>query len=113
MAKIKHEGIHAKRLEHNFAEKIFADRWAQQNKESQLLRQLLNTSKSTLELITQRDADVAATIVQWLGSNVGKCFVKECLKDITKVHEDNKNKKCICKSYHSRTGLHVPSCPLN
>lgn len=32
--------------------------------------------------LTQRDADVAATVIQWLGTNCGFCFLEECLKEM-------------------------------
>ena len=32
--------------------------------------------------ITQRDADVAATVIQWLGSNIGQSFLYEVEKKI-------------------------------
>lgn len=31
--------------------------------------------------ITKRDAEVAATLIQWLGTNVGLCFVDRCLRE--------------------------------
>lgn len=27
--------------------------------------------------VSQRDADVAATVIQWLGTNCGACFLRE------------------------------------
>lgn len=33
------------------------------------------------EELTQRDATVAASVVQWLGTNVGFCFLEETLRD--------------------------------
>lgn len=37
--------------------------------------------KSILCPITQRDAEVAASVIQWLGTNVGLCFVDRCLRE--------------------------------
>ena len=32
--------------------------------------------------ITQRDALVAATVVQWIGTNVGRSFLTEAFRDV-------------------------------
>ena len=36
---------------------------------------------------TLRDAMVAATIVQWLGSNVGMCFLRDVIEKFPEVRE--------------------------
>ena len=72
------KGIHAHRLPHNAEEKRFADAWEKQNKEGNTLAYLLHCGDQTGHPPTpsHRDYQVAATIVQWLGSEVGEHFLK-------------------------------------
>ncbi len=86
--KIEHVGLWAERLpySYNIPEKVFAEAWQKENELDSctrpILNSLMNKMKSDFMQITQRDALVAATVIQWLGSNVGNCFVKECHKKI-------------------------------
>lgn len=84
------DGLHARRLKHNEREKILFDAWRDANKYDDMLRSLLHQScdrndpdrvgshwgteswyKEPLGPPTERDRVVAATVIQWLGSNVG------------------------------------------
>lgn len=89
--KIRHEGKHKLRLRSpmsNALEIAFAKKWKELQKSSRLLETLMRDAKGQRgrgdldELITQRDAVVAATIVQWLGSTVGTEFIQECLEKV-------------------------------
>lgn len=40
--------------------------------------------------VTARDRVVAATVIQWLGSPVGRCFLRDMLE---KIEEKRKNEK--------------------
>lgn len=75
----KHEGTLVRRLNEDCVglERVFAERWAHEQ-DSNLLRDLI--SYGDLKL-TQRDATVAATVIQWLGSNVGRSFLREVVLD--------------------------------
>jgi hypothetical protein len=76
---MEHIGIHQHRTKDNPDEKVFSDMWAIANgKESLYLERLLRKDYSKYEEISQRDAHVAATIIQWLGSPVGESFRMEC-----------------------------------
>lgn len=94
----KNLGFHTHRLnfDNSDLENAFSEKWAKENKPDRalnygggILQDLfyrpeaagfkLFTPKRALE-ITNRDRMVAATVVQWLGSNVGFCFLEECLK---------------------------------
>jgi hypothetical protein len=33
--------------------------------------------------VSQRDAEVAATVIQWLGTNCGRCFMEQCEREIS------------------------------
>ena len=75
-------GFHVARLnEHNTKEVCFAKAWEKQNDDIKA-----TMSKPTLSVLipdcTQRDAQVAATIIQWLGSNVGMGFLHEVFREI-------------------------------
>ena len=61
-------------------ERIFAFSWMERNKDEWcILDRLLSTDEDPRGA-TQRDATVAATVVQWLGTNVGFGFVRSCLE---------------------------------
>lgn len=68
-------------------ERVFAFRWMELNKgEWCMLDKLVSTDEHPLGA-TQRDAEVAATVVQWLGTAVGYSFLERCLKEAGfKVH---------------------------
>jgi len=75
MGQIKHESLRLYRLDSNPIERIYAEKWKQ--------RQLIgNTLAYLLNNITQRDATVAATIIQWLGSFCGQSFLDEVQEEI-------------------------------
>lgn len=64
-------------------ERAFAERWAHHNKHYDLLQQLFCVGNGIytqphLE-IGDRDRYVAATVIQWLGTNVGFSFLQEAL----------------------------------
>ena len=90
MTKIKHEGLHAYRLSPNACnprEVAFSDTWQKQNeiltgRPYGTLQYLLGdgTSFNGVKAITQDEATVAATVIQWLGSNVGMSFLEDALK---------------------------------
>lgn len=73
----EHIGLHINRLHPtagNLLEALYATKWEDYNRTEAILSHLLNGE------ISQRDATVAATIIQWLGTNVGRSFVQEGLR---------------------------------
>jgi hypothetical protein len=78
------------RLAHGHAERVFFDKWTKDNARDSAV----NGGFTLLEWIlcpadqkvpdrpTQRDADVATAVIQWLGTNCGLCFVQECERRI-------------------------------
>lgn len=102
--KLDHTGIHASRCEHpsSALEKAFAEQWHDENDvgkkwvgTTRILDALLRADVPDRNVFsplgdsrpyhfgeppTQRDATVAATVIQWLGSNVGRSFIEEALK---------------------------------
>jgi hypothetical protein len=74
----------------NPREVVFAEQWDKMNKQSQILAHLLNESKNTIffnTAHTERDIFVAATIIQWLGTNIGQGFLEETQNQIAKRKE--------------------------
>jgi hypothetical protein len=87
-----HHGLDRSRLRHTNGdlENAFADAWEKQNdrydSQGDLLRLLMHRGDSPLGWyrmpfeITQRDAVIVATVVQWLGTNCGFAFLTEALE---------------------------------
>lgn len=100
--KVLHRGIDYKRTkveypDHTNREKVFADEWEKENIARPglnygmgILQDLMVIDKSPslppyrkLKVpfwITKRDAAITATVIQWLGSNVGFSFLTVCLR---------------------------------
>jgi hypothetical protein len=76
---MKHEGYFKQRLKpnaNNPREVAFAEQWKVENRE----RVTGFIMQHLVPGYTKRDAEVAATVVQWLGSNVGMSFIRETIK---------------------------------
>lgn len=72
-----HVGLSAYRLhpdQCNPREVAFAAQWSLEQRQGNVLKHLLGRDYS------DRDAAVAATVIQWLGSNVGMSFLEEAAK---------------------------------
>lgn len=67
----KYQGLFAYRYKDNPLEYAFAKEWEKQHgpENMELLRGILGFS------VTERDRDVANTVIQWLGSPVGQSFI--------------------------------------
>jgi len=77
---IKQKGLHSDRYDSNPEELLFALFWDETNKFSKTLDYLLSDSKDNkinLDSVSERDRQVAATVIQWLGSPVGNLFLKD------------------------------------
>ena len=85
---IVHEGLRPERLDHpaSALEKIYAEVWKEENIGgvcAPILQTLLSESAhptsmwggKPIYVVNQRDAHVAGTVIQWLGTNVGRAFV--------------------------------------
>lgn len=71
-----HVGLSAYRLHpdsDNNREVAFAAQWNKCQEDGNTLAWLVKN-------YSDRDAEVAATIIQWLGSNVGMCFLEDVIK---------------------------------
>lgn len=77
---MKNKGINAHRLKDNPLEKKFADAWEAENTEGRNTLEYLLAKKINHPYpgeVSKRDREVAASVIQWLGSPVGSYFVKE------------------------------------
>jgi hypothetical protein len=78
-SKQMHTGLKAYRLgddgPSSVREKAFAEQW-QQEQNHDLLAYLLGEANLKAE-VSERDAQVAATIIQWLGTSVGQSFLQK------------------------------------
>lgn len=81
MATDKHHGISRHRLTDNPEEQRFADAWQEQNDTGRTLDWLLDPLHSARTgyppHAEDREREVAATVVQWLGSSVGQGFLRD------------------------------------
>ena len=79
---MKNKGLHQYRFKDNPLEKHFAEAWNTENNRSEgrgVLDYLLakNCNYPAGEA-SDRDREVAATVIQWLGSPVGQSFLENC-----------------------------------
>jgi hypothetical protein len=74
------EGLHANRLwrdDRNALEKNFAEAWRRNNSDGVDLLAWMLGDGTRQAPVSERDAIVAATVIQWLGSEVGQGFLSE------------------------------------
>jgi len=107
---IRHLSKDASRRMRSGPEKIFAEKWQKTNER----RPGINGGFGTLEIlmndsrwtsgplfmgdvqpwrpISQRDAVVAATVVQWFGTNCGRSFLWECERAVKELSEADRER---------------------
>lgn len=81
-------GLFSERIEFNEKEKAFHESWKEENKIQSHVNQGMGTlqnlmvgkDEKPLYYITQNDRIIVATIIQWLGSNIGFNFLERTLK---------------------------------
>lgn len=74
---MRHEGFSKNRMHPeagNEREISYAKAWAEENRVCETLQHLIPEC-------SDRDAQVAATVIQWLGSNVGNCFLSKVIAE--------------------------------
>jgi len=75
------KGLHEHRFRDNPEERRFAEAWAEHNTCGSTLAYLLDPAHGTgpgrPPEPDDRDKVVAATVIQWLGSPVGQCFLRD------------------------------------
>ena len=73
------KGLYASRLEREPDEKKFVKEWERTHECSDLFKDLLSEQGNfPLGPPEERDRVIAATLIQWLGSTVGQCFLNDC-----------------------------------
>ncbi len=73
-------------------ERAFVEAWMEANKESngQFLNRILNGGRvDEFVNVGQHEARIAATVVQWLGTNVGYSFLLEVFKNSGERYREN------------------------
>jgi len=84
----EHVGYFERRTwsEHALLERAFAEQWRAENDQGyhehrpRSLPDMLMKNMPGFELpLTRRERRLVATMIQWLGSNVGFCFLQEAL----------------------------------
>ena len=90
-----HVGLHPKRLSHT-PERIYAEEWQRENER----QPGINHGYTILEYIlcpegqkwptrvSSRDAEVAACVIQWLGTNCGNCLIRKCEAEIERLRAE-------------------------
>ena len=73
---MRHEGNNTHRLKQNPLEQSLHDAWAEINDQGHLLEYILGNGE-TRAAVNDRDELVAATVIQWLGTPVGKAFLQK------------------------------------
>lgn len=88
---ITHQGACANRLHPHAGNELevrYAQAWEALQARGKTLQYLLGKNNEP-GVISQHDAEVAATIIQWLGSPVGSNFVR----DVVEAHEKEMSEK--------------------
>ena len=75
-------GRRAYRTEHNKYEAIAAAHWTAEDRKWNYMGHLLGDGEMPAT-VTDRDRIVAATLIQWMGSNVGRCFLRELVEQFS------------------------------
>jgi hypothetical protein len=78
-------------------ERFFVAQWARENRRRPglngglgLLEVLLSQQEDAEGrpyMISQRDADVASHVIQWLGTNIGQCFLYQVERNIERANQ--------------------------
>ncbi|MDO8795391.1 MAG: hypothetical protein Q7J25_12300 [Vicinamibacterales bacterium] len=84
-----HASFHEDRLRHGIPERIYAEHWKSLNVRSPgvnhgytYLEWILTPSGRAPGPVSQRDASVAAAVIQWLGTNCGMAFLQSAERAI-------------------------------
>lgn len=83
--------------DHANPERVFAAEWLRENRRLRystsvggyftLLEAILAPDGCAPRPISQRDAEVAAAVIQWLGTNCGHAFLNACEDKVSQAHE--------------------------
>lgn len=116
---MKNKGLSQHRLSSNPLEKKYAEAWEEINTDridgrlnGRSTLDYLLSGKSNIQNgeVTDRDRQVAATVIQWLGSPVGQEFINKVLDRKECIQQKNKGKKMDKKQerlHAALTELHL------
>ena len=104
------KGLHQYRFKTDIAERIFAEEWEKKNTSEYFSdsKPFLN-GRGTLDYllaednndprgeVSDRDREVAATVIQWLGSNVGMSFLNEVKEKLKKELKEEERVRRLSK----------------
>jgi hypothetical protein len=87
---MKNKGLHQYRFKDNPLEEVYAEAWEAENKANPgtlegrgwLDYLLAKDNNSPMGEVSKRDREVAATVIQWLGSPIGQNFIKDCQEHV-------------------------------
>lgn len=90
----RHQGLHPNRLLSD-PERIYFEEWCKANERVPFVNSGFNTlewilcpsEQRTPDRVGDRDAQVAATLIQWLGTNCGRCFIEKCEQRIRREQD--------------------------
>ena len=68
------------RYEREPIEEMFAKEWDKKNRDDNTLEYLLSDTINERMFVEDHDREVVATMMQWLGSHCGLCFLRDALK---------------------------------
>jgi len=83
---MKNKGKNQHRLSQNPLEEKFAKEWEKRNTLSRhgMLEYILAGENNTPAFVEDHDREVAASVIQWLGTPVGQGFLTDVLKNSIK-----------------------------
>ena len=74
------QGFTPRRFEDNPLEKKFAEMWVQRNEQGKILQYLTSPDNDPRNsTMSGRDKIIAGCVIQWLGSPVGRGFLRDVL----------------------------------
>lgn len=79
---LTHRSTWPRRLRTDGPERIFYQRWIERNRRERILHHILRGEEGDWMEPTDRDSIVAASVVQWLGTNCGRGFINGCEREI-------------------------------
>ena len=74
------QGFRKYRFKDNPLEQKFAEEWVKRNREGKILLYLTSPSNRLEQSdLCERDKIIAGSVIQWLGTPVGQCFLRDVL----------------------------------
>lgn len=100
-------GFVIERCSTGFLERIFIERWMEEDRKWKIFQKLFIINSGSLfservkTWITKRDRFIVATIIQWLGTNVGFCWLQETLRQCGYDLVERKDASTLREMYYN------------